>query len=171
MKKEENDFAFCFKKIGGLKLISPNENLVNVYKRKSKSALNMLNAAKEKHENDWILDTSYYAKYFIIYSLFMKVGIKSGIHDCTIVALKALFVDLGIISKEIYEELLKSKELRVGSLYYDKDFGREEILKRAEIAPGFCLKVEAVIDNLSKADIAKVRKKFEELKGNFRESN
>mgnify|MGYP001578872885 CR=1 FL=1 len=165
MKKEKNDFAFCFKKMGGLKLISPNENLVNVYKRKSKSALNMLNAAKEKQENDWILDTSYYARYFIVYSLFMKTGIKSEIHDCTIFALKSLFVDLGIINEDIYEELLKSKELRVGSLYYDKDFGREEILKRAKTAPDFCLKMEAVIDNLSKEDITKVRKKFEELKG------
>ncbi|MDO8516994.1 MAG: hypothetical protein Q7S33_02610 [Nanoarchaeota archaeon] len=167
MKKEKNDFAFCFRKIGGLNLIFPNENLVNVYKQKSKSALNMLDAAKEKQENDWILDTSYYAKYFIVYALFMKVGIKSEIHDCTIFALKSLFVDLSIINKEIYEELLKSKELRVGSLYYDKDFGADEILKRAEIAPNFCLKVEAIIDNLSKEDIFKVRKKFEELKDRF----
>jgi len=167
MEKKRNDFAFCFKKESGLKLISPNENLVKVYQRKSKSALNMLESAKEKQEDDWILDTSYYAKYFIVYSLFMKVGIKSEIHDCTLFALKSFFVDLELIPEEIYIELLKSKELRVGSLYYDKDFGREEILKRAKVAPDFCLKVESILENFSKEDVVKVRKKFEELKDNL----
>lgn len=165
MKKEKNNLAFCFKKTDGLKLISPNDNLAKVYKRKSKSALNMLESAKEKQENEWILDTSYYAKYFIIYSLFMQAGIKSKIHDCTIFALKYLFVDLGIVSEDIYEELLKSKELRVGSLYYDKDFGKDEILKRARTTTNFCLKVESILENFSKEDIVKVRNKFEELKG------
>ena len=51
-EKEEDDFSFCFIKAGGLKLDNPNENLVEVHKRKSRSALNMLNSAKEKQEGD-----------------------------------------------------------------------------------------------------------------------
>jgi len=164
MKEKKNDFSFYFKKAGGLKLGNPNETLVEVYKRKSKSALNMLDSAKEKQEDEWILDTSYYAKYFIIYALFMKVGIKSEIHDCTIFGLKSLFVNEGIVSEDIYNELEKSKDLRVGALYYDKDFGREEILKRAGTTPEFCLKVESIIGNISKKGIENVRKKFEDLK-------
>ena len=164
MKKEKNDFSFCFKKIGGLKLITPNENLVDVYKRKSRSALNMLESAKEKQEDDWILDISYYAKYFIIYALFMKTGIKSEIDNCTIFGLKSFFVEDKIVSKDIYDELEKSKDLRVGALYYDKGFGREEILKRANAAPEFCLKVEKILEEITQEDIDKVRKKFEVLK-------
>jgi len=164
MKEKKGDYSFCFKKAGGLKLVSPNEGLVEVYKKKSRSALNMLESAKEKQEDEWILDTSYYAKYFIVYALFMKAGIKSEIHDCTIFALKYLFVEEGAISNDIYEELERSKELRVGALYYDKDFGREEILKRAKIAPEFCLKVESILDKITKENIEKVRKKFESLK-------
>ena len=79
MKEKKDDYSFCFKKAGGLKLVTPNERLVEVYKKKSRSALNMLESAKEKQEDEWILDTSYYAKYFIVYALFMKVGIKSEI--------------------------------------------------------------------------------------------
>jgi uncharacterized protein (UPF0332 family) len=168
MKKEKNDFSFCFKNKGGLELISPNKTLLEVYKKKSRSALNMLDSAKEKQEDDWILDTSYYAKYFVVYALFMKVGIKSEIHNCTIFGLKSLFVDEGIVNKEIYEELEKSKDLRVGALYYDKDFGKEEILKRAKATPEFCLKVEFIIDNISKEEIEKVRKKFEILKKGYK---
>ena len=166
MKEKEDDFSYCFKKAAGLKLVTPNDNLAEVYKRKSKSALNMLNSSKEKGEDEWILETSYYAKYFIVYSLFMKSGIKSEIHDCTIFALKSIFVDSEIVSQDHYEDLLKSRELRVGSLYYDKDFGKETILKMANTAPDFCLKVESITDSLSKEDIAKVRNKFEDVKMN-----
>ena len=166
MKEKKGNYSFCFKKAGGLKLINPNERLVGVYKKKSISALNMLESAKEKQEDEWILDTSYYAKYFIVYALFMKAGIKSEIHDCTIFALKSLFVEEGIIINDILEELKKSKDLRVGALYYDKDFDREAILKRAKTAPEFCLQVESILDKITKEDIEKVRKKFEFLKQN-----
>ena len=163
-EKKKDDFSYCFKKVVGLKIITPNDNLVEVYKRKSRSALNMLESSKEKEEDEWILETSYYSKYFMIYSLFMKVGIKSEIHDCTIFALNSIFVELGIVDKDVYDDLSNSRELRVGSLYYDKDFGKERILKAASTAPNFCLKIESVIEKLSKEDIAKVRKKFDELK-------
>lgn len=165
--KEEDDFAFCFKKSSGLRLISPNDNLVEVYKRKSRSALNMLNSAIEKNEDEWILDTSYYAKYFMAYALFMKAGIKSEIHDCTIFALKSIFKELEIISQELCKDLEDSRDLRVGSLYYDKDFGKEEILSKADTAPSFCLKVESIVNGISKEDISKIRKKFEEVKKVF----
>ena len=164
MNEKRDSHSFCFKKADGLKLVNPNERLVEVYKKKSRSALNMLESAKEKQEDEWILDTSYYAKYFMVYALFMKVGIKSEIHDCTIFALKSLFVEEGIVENEIYEELEKSKDLRVGALYYDKDFGKEEILKRAKTAPEFCLKVESILDKISKEDIEKVRAKLNVLK-------
>jgi len=94
----------------------------------------------------------------------MKAGIKSEIHDCTIFGLKSLFLDEGIIPDLIYIELEKSKDLRVGGLYYNKDIGAEEILKRAKIAPEFCLEVEPIIERLSQEDIKRVRSKFETLK-------
>src|SRR3989344_2202533 len=104
MAKGSGDFRYCFRKLRGLRIINPNENLVRVYTRKSKSALNMLNSAIEKQEYEWILDISYYAKYFIVYALFMKAGVKSEIHDCTIFALKSLFIEQGIVDEDIYEE-------------------------------------------------------------------
>jgi len=166
-EKKKDDFSYCFKKAPGLKLVTPNDNLVEVYKRKSRSALNMLESSKEKEEDEWILETSYYAKYFMVYSLFMKVGIKSEIHDCTIFALNSIFVELEMVDKDVYDDLSNSRELRVGSLYYDKDFGKERILSAASTAPKFCLEVESVIDKLSKEDILELRKKFENVRKSF----
>src|SRR3989338_1248679 len=106
MKKEKSNLSFWFKQSKGLMLINPNENLVEVYKKKSKSALNMLISAIEKEELDWILDISYYAK----------------------------------------------------------DFGKEEILKRANKSSEFCLEVEQILDKISKDEISQVRNKFNLLK-------
>ena len=167
MKEGHKDFEFCFKKHGRLKLISPNDNLAGVYKRKSKSALNMLNSAIEKGENEWILDTSYYAKYFIVYALFMKVGIKSEIHNCTIFILRFIFNTLGIVNENICKDLEDSRDLRVDSLYYDKTFNKNKILEKANSASDFCLEVESIIESVSKEDILKIRKKFEEIKKDF----
>ncbi len=170
MKEKDNDYCFCFKKSNGLKLISPNENLIKVYKKKSKSALNMLQSAIDKQEDDWILDTSYYAKYFMIYALFMKVGIKSEIHDCTIFALKSVFHEVKTVNLELCTDLEESRDLRVGALYYDKDFGKEEILKRANSAPDFCLEVESIVDRISKEDIIKIRIQFDKVKNNLKKN-
>ncbi|MEK6871377.1 MAG: HEPN domain-containing protein [Nanoarchaeota archaeon] len=162
--KERNNYISCFKKVNGLRLVDPNENLAKVYLRKSKSALHMLSSAIEKQENEWILDISYYAKYFVIYALFIKIGIKSEIHDCTIFALKKLFVNLGIIREEIYKELEKSRDLRVDALYYDKSFGEKEILGRAETAPDFCLEIEEIYEKISEQEMYRIRAEFMKMK-------
>ena len=49
------------------------------------------------------------------------------------------------------------------ALYYDKEFGREKILEKASTSANFCLKVESIIDSISKEDISKIIKKFEEI--------
>jgi uncharacterized protein (UPF0332 family) len=157
--REENKLAWCLKQAKGLKKINPNKNLVQAYLKKSRSALNMLDAAIEKEELEWVLDTSYYAKYFVIYALFMKSGIKCEIHDCTINALR-VFVEQGLIPLEIYDELEKSKELRVNALYYNKEFGKEEIMLRAKKAPEFCLKVEEVIKKINEEELIKIRNRI-----------
>ena len=160
MREEKDNICWCMRQARGMRLFGCNENLARVYLKKSKSALNMLGAAIEKKEYEWILDTSYYAKYFAVYALFMKSGIKCEIHDCTISAFKKFFTDGGLVPYEFYVELCKSKELRVGALYYNKDFGAEQILLRAEATADFCLKVEEIIQNISEEDIKKVREKF-----------
>ena len=96
----------------------------------------------------------------MVYALFMKAGIKCEIHDCTSSALKKFFVEEKIVPYELYDELCKSKDLRVGALYYNKDFGAEQILLRADATADFCLKVEEIIQNISEEDIKKIREKF-----------
>ena len=179
--EEDKDFKWCLKTGKGLRLVESNENLVKVYLRKSKSALNMLDSAIEKDELEWILDTSYfqklklhtlvcssfekpknkglcksttlvvdglcffdYAKYFSIYALFMKIGIKCEIHNCTISAFKKLFVEEKICSEEFHRDIEESRELRIDALYYEKDIGKEKIIESADRTPDFCLEIDKI---------------------------
>ena len=56
MKSEDKDskghVSWCWKQKRGIKLEEPNNNLCKAYIEKAKSALNMLDSAIEKEEND-----------------------------------------------------------------------------------------------------------------------
>jgi uncharacterized protein (UPF0332 family) len=163
MRERQSEMEWCARQKKGIRLTTPNSDLAEVYLKKSRSALNMLSSAIEKNELDWILDTSYYAKYFAAYSLFMKAGIKSEIHDCTIATLNFIFVKQNIISQELASELKKSKELRVDSLYYDKELGKDEILFHAKKAPDYHLELKSIIEQLTDNKIVLIREEFKRL--------
>jgi uncharacterized protein (UPF0332 family) len=67
-----------------------------------------MTAAAKINETDWILTTAYYARYFALYALLTKIGIKSEIHDCTI-NLAKLLSDNGILNHPLIRDLSKAK--------------------------------------------------------------
>ncbi len=165
MMKEDKDpkshVLWCFKQKRGIKLEGPNDNLCNVYIKKAKSSLNMLESATEKDEIDWISTTAYYARYFAFYALLQKCGIKSEIHDCTISLMHFLFVEGNLIEQHFYTELQLAKELRVDTQYYvTEEIDLNKLKKDSETARNFVLKMEEVIENLTEEQIKVIREKL-----------
>jgi len=80
----DDNLAWCLKQKHGIRIVEPNEDLAKAYLKKAISALNTMTAALKIQETDWIATTAYYARYFALYSLLVKIGVKSEIHDCTI---------------------------------------------------------------------------------------
>ncbi|MCK5699337.1 MAG: hypothetical protein KAH93_05795, partial [Candidatus Aenigmarchaeota archaeon] len=66
----------------GLEIVEPNKNLSKVYIEKSEKALDA--AGSLKNNKDWEISSSYYAMYFALYAILMKIGIKCENHTCTI---------------------------------------------------------------------------------------
>ena len=91
--KKEDKISWCLNQKRGIKLEEPNNNLCQAYFKKAKGSLNMLLSALEKEEIDWIATTAYYSRYFALYALFQKCGIKSEIHDCSISLMNFLFIE------------------------------------------------------------------------------
>jgi uncharacterized protein (UPF0332 family) len=160
-KDPKSHVSWCCKQKRGIKLEEPNDNLCNVYIKKAKSSLNMLESATEKDEIDWISTTAYYARYFAFYALLQKCGIKSEIHDCTISLMSFLFVENNFIKENFYNELQLAKELRVNTQYYvTEEIDLEKLKKDSETARSFVLKMEEVIENLSEEQIKIIRTKL-----------
>ena len=165
MKSEDKDskshVSWCWKQKRGIKLEEPNNNLCTAYIGKPKSALNMLDSAIEKEEIDWIATTAYYSRYFVLYALLQKCGIKSEIHDCTISLMHFLFVEENIISEELYAELLLAKDLRVDTQYYvTEQIDKEKLKTDSVTARNFVLKMEEIIENTTETQINKIRLKL-----------
>lgn len=159
---KSNNLEWCKKQKRGLKIVKPNENIAQVYIKKAESALNMLESAIDKNEVDWIVTTSYYAKYFALYAVFAKCGIKCEIHDCTMTAMKTLFIDQNLMRLELYKDIEESKALRMDLQYYAyKELDRNNVMKLTSTAPDFVLKMQEFLQRFDAKEIEIVRKKLE----------
>ncbi len=160
-KNFKNQVSWCWRQKRGIKLEEPNSNLCLAYIEKAKSALNMLDSAVEKEEIDWIATTAYYSRYFILYALLQKCGIKSEIHDCTISLMNFLFVEENIVEEQFYAELLLAKDLRVDTQYYVMErIDKEKLKTDSATARNFVLKIEEVIDSITETQIQRIRQKL-----------
>jgi len=75
------EIKWCLKAKNGLELVEPNSNLSEAYLKKAEDSLKSVELNKVK---EWKIVTAYYASYFSVYAILMKLGIKCEIHSCTI---------------------------------------------------------------------------------------
>lgn len=76
-----------------------------------------MDAALQINEIDWVITTPYYARYFALYALLMKMGIKSEIHDCSI-AIAQLLAKHGILQQNLVSDISKAKQTQSKSTVY-----------------------------------------------------
>src|SRR3989338_2684451 len=129
MKDDElkGKIVWCSRQKKGIKLELPNDNLCDAYLKKSKDSLKSMLLNMNANLLDWAVDAAYYARYHAIYALLQKCGIKSEIHDCSIMTIKYLFKD--DISDKLIEELETSKRQRIDLVYYTNRLVPEKEIK------------------------------------------
>jgi uncharacterized protein (UPF0332 family) len=159
---KDNDIIWCFKQKRGTRIIDPNENLTKAYLKKTISALNTMTAALQIKETDWIITTAYYARYFALYALLMKLGIKSEIHDCSISVAKLLSKN-GILNPNLVNDITKAKQTRIDTQYYvEKELNQTVIKNNVEAARKFVLEIEKTIEKLTTEQINSIRTQLKE---------
>jgi len=150
----------------GIRIIEPNPNLTEQYLRKAISALNTMNAALQIRETDWILATAYYARYFALYALLMKLGIKSEIHDCSI-AIARLLAKNKILTQNLVTDIAQAKQTKIDTQYYiTKEITQREIRKNVESTRKFVLEIQKSMENITIEQINSIRSKLRSF-GNF----
>jgi len=160
----DNNVVWCFKQKRGIRIIEPNPNLTKAYLKKAISALNTMTAALKINEIDWITTTAYYARYFALYALLMKIGVKSETHDCT-TAVARLLARNGTLSHSMVDDIAQAKQTRIDSQYYvENELSHTEINHNVEAARKFVLETEKILENLTPEQITNIRTQLEKLK-------
>lgn len=145
---------WCKKQSHGIKKVQPSRNLFEKYIRNAEESLRVFKTIKDKQSKIWLATTKYYIEYFSVYAVFMRLGIKCEIHDCTVEVAEWLS-ERGIMRSEDIEELKESKELRIENQYYLKN-------KKVDVDPDFLsnyiLRMKDVANRITDGDINKIRK-------------
>jgi uncharacterized protein (UPF0332 family) len=116
-----------------------------------------MTAALQISEADWTATTAYYARYFALYALLMKMGVKSEIHDCTI-NVAQLLANNGILRQSLVDDISEAKQARIDAQYYvATELNPKEIKKNAETARKFVLEIEQTIENVTSKQISTIR--------------
>ncbi|MFH0868629.1 MAG: hypothetical protein V1839_00200 [archaeon] len=147
---------WCKRKDGGIRLVEPNTNLCDEYYRNSEESLKVLKSIAQTQSRVWLATTKYYIEYFAVYSVFMKIGVKCEIHDCTIELAKFLENE-SVFENGIAAVLENDKDLRIDNQYYLKN--RPVNIDFNQLS-GFLLAIRRALDNLSSAKIEDIRKKI-----------
>jgi len=133
---------------------------MKAYLQKSRNALKSMEVNAKSGITEWAVSASYYAKYFAVYALLSKIGVKCEIHDCTIALFSYLFVDS--VSSQVIQELKQSKEDRIEMQYYTREIkvDLEELMNQTK---NFVLEMERIIDGLNSEIITSLQNRLKGL--------
>ena len=161
---KNNNLTWCFKQKRGIRITEPNQNLTKAYLKKATSALNTMTAALQINEIDWTATTAYYARYFALYALLMKIGVKSEIHDCTI-NIAQLLANHGILHQKLVNDITEAKQTRIDTQYYvATELNQKQTRKNTEAARKFVLEIEQTIENITTEQINTIRTSLKEAR-------
>jgi len=160
MRDDRGYLKWCLKQSKGIRLVKPSENLMKAYFQKSRNALKSMEVNAKSGITEWAVSASYYAKYFAVYALLSKIGVKCEIHDCTIALFSYLFVDS--VSSQVIQELKQSKEDRIEMQYYTREIkvDLEELMNQTK---NFVLEMERIIDGLNSEIITSLQNRLKGL--------
>jgi uncharacterized protein (UPF0332 family) len=155
MKKP--DFFNRLQEEGKLQLVPPSEEIMSSYLKKSDSHLESAKLLLENDRLEESVSLTYYSMYYMLPSLFFRVGIKCENHSAAIILLKELFnVDNSLISY--------AKKERIDKQYYvDFKIMKEEVKELIEAAEIFNSNILDFIEKLNSEKIEEFRMKMETL--------
>lgn len=146
----------------GIKLIKPNDNLSKSYIKKAEDSLISMRVNMREGIKDWATSAAYYARYHILYALFMKCGIKSEIHECSIEIAKIIFSDL--IPRSMIKELETAKRQRIDMQYYtDRLVEERDLEKNIETAGDFVMELKRVLNGIDIEYTERIRNKLKSM--------
>jgi len=149
---------WCFKQKKGFELVGPNENMSEGYFNLADASIGTMNRERNKN-NVFSISAGYYAMYYSLYGVLIKMGLKCEIHQCAIRFMEEFLKDF--YSKEDVKNIYFAFKLRNNVQYYvDKILKEEEIDRLINCAPEFLSKSRKVLSLLNENKIKNIREEF-----------
>ncbi|NOQ38385.1 hypothetical protein GQ472_05860 [archaeon] len=150
MGEGKDKIRWCLKQKRGISLIDAKPHLSDSYIKEADETLDNVLVTKGK----WKVITAYYACYNALYSILMKCGIKSEIHDCTIELMSLFDFDASDI-----EYFGKLKQDRINVQYYLKEIQLED----TDDVKRFIVKCKQILNRLGSSEIENVRESLKQI--------
>ena len=153
----ETKIIWCFKKAGA-KIIDPNMNMQASFIKLAIQTLKSAEMTLNQKDFVWATSMIYYAEYYALYSLLLKIGIKSENHECSLEIAEFL------IDKPInFDDIKRAKKLRIDAQYYLKTASDNELQNELKNAKVFVNKVIDIASRLGTKEIKEYRNKILKL--------
>lgn len=137
----------------GIVLVEPSVNLSQAYLQKAEDAMDAMESVRSR---DWKISTGYYALYFGLYSVMMRIGIRSEIHTCSIEVMRRVLVNY--FTPHDISMVERARKNRVEAQYYISpeipDPFPEELHR---FCPRFVVQCKQVCEQLTEPDIVALR--------------
>jgi uncharacterized protein (UPF0332 family) len=154
----KNRLSWCAGAKNGITLTGPNDDLAAAYLIKAEEAMEAMHSVASR---DWKISAGYYSVYFSLYSVLMKIGIKSENHVCTIEIMQHLLMEY--FTSDECDLLEQARQARVKTQYYttsDVSAAFENTL--AKQVPHFLVKCRRIVDRLDAKKIRSIRDAYTE---------
>ena len=153
------EVEWCLKQKRGIKIIEPNEDLARAYLLKAENSLKAAINLKDIFE--WEISASYYAMYFSLYAILMRIGVKSEIHSCTIAFMKEYLSEY--FSEDEIGLIKMAQKARIDLQYYsDRNVSKETYNKIKEKRSLFLVKCKKTLNELKEEEIFRIRKRLKD---------
>jgi len=149
---------WCLKIKRGLRLVNPNINMSDSYMKMAEESLKIIR--KTEDSRLWLASTSYYTAYYALYSLMMRIGVKSEIHKCSIEFMKKFLTEF--YDREDINLIESAFDLRNDLQYYPDRLVNESQLRFIKNrVSDFLVKTKEILVKLNEKQIDKTRKLLE----------
>ncbi len=146
--------TWCLSQKNGLEIITPNTNMSNSYINMAQESVKTL--PNVINSSIWTATMSYYIFYYSLYSLMLRIGIKSEIHSCSLEFMKIYLMHF--FTKTDIKNITSAFSARIDLQYYsDGAVDKKTILTAKKNCIDFYIKTKDILSSISEKQIAELR--------------
>jgi len=148
---------WCLKQKKGIKKIEPSKNTSHSYLYMAEeSILALSNLEKSKI---WAATSAYYIFYYSLYSLMLRIGVKSEIHACSIEFMKRYLTEF--YNLKDMEMISKACNTRINLQYYsDRPVNEEDLNEIKAYCKDFYIKTKENVIKITEEQINIIRERI-----------